>query len=77
MKYRKTIALLYVYDLLLLEKKIAKEDVMRKLELSEISFWRYIQDIRAFLAEFDPGKELIYHKGEGTYELINAKSEWM
>lgn len=76
MKYGKSIALIYLYDQLIQKKRIEKSRIIRTLEISEIAFWRYIQDIRAFLTEFDPGKELVYNKKNQSYELICNEHEW-
>ena len=76
MKYRKSLALLFIYGLLCSQKSVTKEEIMNKLDISEIAFWRYLQDIRAFLMEFDPGKELIYQKRDQTYRLVNDACSW-
>lgn len=70
MKVNKTQALLYIYSLLIEEKKIVKSNIMSKLEISDLTFVRYIQELRAYFYNFFTGYEIIYVKKDDMYVLV-------
>ena len=70
MKVNKTQALLYIYSLLIKEKKIVKSNIMSKLEISDLTFVRYIQELRAYFYNFFTGYEIIYVKKDDMYVLV-------
>ena len=70
MKVNKTQALLYIYSLLIKEKKIVKSNIMSKLEISDLTFVRYIQELRAYIYNFFTGYEIIYVKKDDMYVLV-------
>ena len=67
MKVNKTQALLYIFALLLKRKSIAKKEVMSELEISDLTFRRYMQEMRAFLANFSMPYELVYDRVSDEY----------
>ncbi len=69
MKVNKSQALLYIFDKLLNEKHITKEEILDELEISELTFKRYIQELRAFLCNFYQECELVYSKSNKSYFL--------
>ena len=69
MKVNKTQALLYILSTLVKFGYISKEDITQEIEISDLTFRRYIQELRAYLANFDSGRELIYDKKEDKYVL--------
>ena len=70
MKVNKTQALLYIYSLLIKEKKIVKSNIMSKLEISDLTFVRYIQELRAYFYNFFTWYEIIYVKKDDMYVLV-------
>ncbi len=75
MKVNKTQGVLFMYSLLLEKKEIAKEDIMAELEINELTFYRYIQELRAFLCNFNCNKELIYERSNNKYYLSNQHNK--
>ncbi len=69
MKVNKTQAVLYIFELLVQQGFAKKEEVMGELEISEVSFWRYIQELEAFIFNFHLPYELTYDKKTNTYRL--------
>ena len=53
MRVAKSQGVLYIFNLLLKNKYIIKENIMNDLEITELTFWRYIQEIRAFIFNFN------------------------
>ena len=72
MKVGKSQALLYIFDALLKKGHITKEDALSDLEISELNFWRYIQEIKAYLYNFDSVHELIYDRKSKRYMLVEG-----
>ena len=70
-KMKKTQILLYCLETLLTSNRIAKEDLTDMARFSKSTFTRYIQELRAYFADFHPGTELLYDKKEGVYVLTN------
>lgn len=70
MKVSKSQGVLYIFNLLLKNHYILKQDIMNDLEISELSFWRYIQELKAFIYNFNLSYEIIYDRGEDKYSLI-------
>ena len=71
MKVNKTQALMYLLSVLLTNKQISKEFIKNKLEISDLTFRRYMQEIRAYLINFELPYELKYLKGEDIYSLVD------
>ena len=69
MKVNKVQAIIYMFSLLQKSKKITKDVVCQKILISDVSFRRYIQEIRAFLINFNEPYELIYLKKDDAYLL--------
>lgn len=62
---------MYLLSALIKNKQISKEDIKDKLEISDLTFRRYIQEIRAYLINFELPYELTYLKNEDIYYLKN------
>ena len=73
MKVNKKQGLLYIFNLLKDQQPIKKQNIMESLEIEEHSFWRYLQEIRAFVSNFYLPYELIYKRSTGEYLLISTK----
>lgn len=71
MKVNKTQALMYLLSVLLTNKQISKECIKNKLEITDLTFRRYMQEIRAYLINFELPYELKYIKGEDIYSLVD------
>lgn len=69
MRVNKTQALLYIFETLLKEGSIKKEDMMQQLEITSLTFKRYMQEIRAYAFNFFKKYELIYSRKEDRYFL--------
>ena len=69
MKTNKTQAVLLMYKILLETGKLRKDDVMMKVEMTDLSFRRYISELRCFFMNFDEPLEIIYVKAENCYYL--------
>ena len=70
MKVSKSQGVLYIFNLLLKNHYILKQDIMNDLEISELSFWRYIQELKAFIYNFNLPYEIRYDRVEDKYSLI-------
>lgn len=69
MKVNKTQGVLFIYTILLEKKSFTKEDILNSLEISELAFYRYIQELRAFLYNFKNDLEIKYNKEKKVYYL--------
>ena len=74
MKVTKSQATMYILKLLLENGSISKEEITDVIELSNLSFLRYIQEIRAFLYNFNINLEVKYSRDEGKYYLVKIDS---
>lgn len=70
MKVNKSQALMHILSVLIKNGYVDKNDIISRLEINDLTYRRYIQEIRAFLINFDQPYELIYNKREDRYELI-------
>lgn len=69
MKVNKTQALLYMYSLLMKKNYLTKQEVQSEIGINNLTFARYIQELRAFLCNFYIGYELVYVKKDDVYVL--------
>lgn len=69
MAFNKSQSTLFIYKKLLEEGQVKKSDVLSILSISDLTFRRYIQEIRAYLVNFNEPYELVYSKGNDTYYL--------
>ena len=74
MKVNKTQAILFMYNLLIKEGELRKESVLSECDLSDLTFRRYIQEIRAFLFNFGINAELIYDRKRMVFRLSQNTS---
>ena len=73
MKVNKKQGLLFIYNLLKDGEHISKEEIMKELDISENSVWRYMQEIRAFIANFFLPYEIKYNRSSKSYYLLEIK----
>lgn len=69
MKASKTQAVLFMYNMLLEKGYIKKDKVIDILGISNLTFRRYIQELRAFYYNYMNHEEIIYHKDSNSYSL--------
>lgn len=70
MKVNKTQAILFMYDVLLQKGTLNKIDIISELEITNLTFLRYIQELRAYFCNFANEYELIYSKEKDHYFLV-------
>lgn len=75
MKVMKGQGLLYIFNMLKNRGYVKKEDIINDLEISELSFWRYIQEIKAFIYNFNLPYELIYDRKNERYYLTDLSNK--
>ena len=73
MKVNKSQALLFMMCILLNNGSFKKEEILEIVEISDLQFKRYMQEIRAFIANFDMPYEINYSRSSGTY-ILKASS---
>ena len=69
MKVNKTQALLFMLMTLLRDEKLSKAHVLQEIDISDLTFRRYMQELRAFLYNFNTAREIEYNRHEDTYYL--------
>ena len=72
MKVNKTQALMYILMCLLQKGYIKKEDIIFALEINDLTFRRYMQELRAFLYNFNYGCDIKYSKSTSKYTLTKS-----
>jgi hypothetical protein len=70
MKVSKGQGLLYIFDVLISKRCLKKNDIIDELQITELTFWRYIQEIKAFIYNFNLPYELVYDRSKDVYDLI-------
>ena len=70
MKVNKSQGLVYIFYMLLTNKQISKNDVLNELNITELSFWRYIQEIKAFICNFNIPLDVVYDRSNNVYCLV-------
>lgn len=72
MKTNKTQGVLVLYDSLRVSGQLKKADALQELDISSLTFKRYISELRCYFANFDPYNEVIYDRSHDTYYLVKA-----
>lgn len=70
MKVNKVQAVIYIFKTLLEKGKIKKAEIQNVVEINDLTFRRYMQELRAYLSNFDEPYELKYVKSDDSYYLI-------
>ena len=60
---------LYIFQRLLENGFIKRSEIISILSVSEVTFRRYIQELRAYLVNFNEPYEIVYNKTEDIYYL--------
>ena len=67
MKVKKAQALLYMFSMLYENNCFSKIEIMDELEINEQQFKRYMQELRAFLDNFNYQYEIKFIRNTGKY----------
>ncbi len=67
--------LLWIYEHLLEERKVAKDDILAREEISAITFKRYLYDIKDYLAMNSSEYVLVYARRYKVYKLVRRNPE--
>lgn len=67
--------LLWIYERLLEERKVAKEDVLAREKISPITFKRYLYDIKDYLEMNASEYVLVYARRYRVYKLIRRSPD--
>lgn len=62
---------MHILSVLIQDRYVDKNDIISRLEINDLTYRRYIQEIRAFLINFNQPYEVIYNKREDRYYLIS------
>lgn len=69
MKVNKTQGVLYLLMMLLSGKQLQKNSIKADLEITDLTFKRYIQELRAFFVNFSLYYEIDYNRETAQYYL--------
>ncbi|MCH5180944.1 MAG: hypothetical protein J1F32_07000 [Erysipelotrichales bacterium] len=69
MKVNKSQSVLFILFLLFQDGLIEKQTIISELEIGDLDFYRYMQEIRAFCTNFNTGIEIVYHRKNGIYYI--------
>ena len=69
MKVNKTQALLFMLTTLFENGKLSKKFVMQEIDISDLTFRRYMQELRAFLTNFNMTYAIRYSRSDELYYL--------
>lgn len=75
MKVTKTQAVLVLYDDFLQKRVLQKKDFLSQIEVSDISFKRYISELRCYFRNFAPRYDIAYKRKEDAYYLVDNHAE--
>ncbi len=70
MNASKVQAIIFIFKTLFEQGYIKKNDIQQTIDISNVTFRRYIQELRAYLVNFNEPYELKYDKSEDVYLLI-------
>jgi hypothetical protein len=69
----KTQAVLFMYDALMKDGHLSKADFLSKVEASDITFKRYISELRCYFSNFSLPYDIHYSKRDSLYFLVKVK----
>lgn len=70
MKVTKTQALMLILKILLEQGYITKQEILSSIDVADLTFRKYMQEVRAFFSNFNIPYELKYSRGEQKYYLF-------
>lgn len=74
MKVSKTQAVLVLYDQFLAKGEVRKKDILQSIDMSDISFKRYMSELRCYFANFGERYEVLYDRKHDIYRMIKSKA---
>lgn len=69
MKVNKSQVLMFMLEKLLVEREISSIEVKEKFEITDKTFYRYIQELRAYFSNMFRTEEIVYKKEYKKYYL--------
>lgn len=69
MKVNKTQALLFMLITLFEHGKLSRNDILQEIDITEQTFRRYMQELRAFFSNFNIQNNIEYVRQEDIYYL--------
>lgn len=73
MRFSKTSACIYLYEELKTGKPLFKFDIMNELDISEVTFKRYIREIKAYLRNRLIPMKIQYYRSTDCYKLVKEE----
>jgi hypothetical protein len=73
MPSHKYLVMLYLLETLVNQGSLNKEAFLCGLDLSDVSFKRYLACLREYFLYVHPTWRIIYHRSKGLYELYTGK----
>ena len=70
MKVVKSQVLMYMHEQLLTKKELFSTEIILKFELEKKTFYRYIQEIKAYYSNVYKKERICYSKSEKKYYLV-------
>jgi len=68
--YVKTQAVIFMYDTLLKMGSFKREFIEEKLNIGDLTFHRYVEELRAYFTNFNTGYDIIYDHSYCLYILV-------
>lgn len=69
MKLKKVQVLLFIHEKLLTEKEVNPAQIKEMFELEDKTFYRYIQELKAYFANMFKTEKIVYCKSKKMYYL--------
>lgn len=67
MHVNKSQAVLYILETFLEKGRLDKKETLEALDIPELTFRRYLSEIRCYFANFDRNEEIVYDKAQNCY----------
>ena len=69
MKVNKTQSLMFILHRLLLKGEVTKAEILERIDVNDLTFRRYMQELRAYFRNFNTSCDLVYKKNNDMYVL--------
>ena len=67
--FKKNVSILYIYDKLLNNRYLDKKEVQAELLINDLTFKRYIKDLREYFSFMRKDEEIYYDRDSDLYWL--------
>lgn len=67
--FKKNVSILYIYDMLLNNRYLDKKEVQAELLINDLTFKRYIKDLREYFSFMRKDEEIYYDRDSDLYWL--------